>query len=102
MKISFNPYHTKQAQEIIFCGKISKRNHPSLMFDNNKVDHTTTHKLLGIILESKLSIGKYFSTALSRISNIFSLLQKFQEILPRATLLPFINYLSDLILVTAT
>ena len=48
-KILFNPDSTKQAQGIIFSRKISKRNHPGLMFNNNKVNLTTIHKHLGII-----------------------------------------------------
>lgn len=65
------------------------------MFDNNTVDLTTADKHLGIMLVSELSFGKHFSTALSRISNTISLHEKFQGILHRAILLPFINYLSD-------
>ena len=34
-KMSFNPDPTKQAQEIIFSHKTSKRNHPGLLFNNN-------------------------------------------------------------------
>ena len=92
--MSFNPDHKKQAQENIFYGKTSKANHSSLMFDNNTVDLTMTHNHLGMLV-SELSFGKHFSTALSRISKTISLLQKFREILHRATLLPFINYLSN-------
>ena len=33
-RMSFNPDPTKQAQEIIFSRKTSKRNHPGLMFNN--------------------------------------------------------------------
>ena len=47
----FNPDSTKQAQKIIFCGKTSKRNHPSLTFNNTTVDITTTHKHLDLILD---------------------------------------------------
>ena len=34
-KMSFNPDLTKQAQEIIFSRKTSRRNHPGLMFNNS-------------------------------------------------------------------
>ena len=36
-KMSFNSDPTKQAQEIISSRKTSKRNHPGLMFNNNRV-----------------------------------------------------------------
>ena len=39
-KMSFNPDPVKQAQEIIFSRKTSKRNHPGLMFNNNIVNLT--------------------------------------------------------------
>ena len=48
-KISFNPDPIKQAQEIIFSRKTSKRNHPWLMFNNSIVNLTTNHKHLGKI-----------------------------------------------------
>ena len=51
-KILFNPDSTKQAQGIIFSRKISKGNHPGLMFNNNKDNLTTIHKHLGIIFFS--------------------------------------------------
>ena len=48
-KISFNPDPIKQAQEIIFSRKTSKRNHPWFMFNNSIVNLTTNHKHLGKI-----------------------------------------------------
>ena len=53
--MSFNPDPTKQAQEIIFSRKTSKRNYPALMFNNNIVYFTIFHKHLGMIFDSKLS-----------------------------------------------
>ena len=43
------PDPAKQAQEIIFGHKNSKKNHPGLMFNNNIVNLTKTHKDLGVI-----------------------------------------------------
>ena len=64
-KMSFNPDPIKQAQEIIFSRKTSKRNHPGLMFDNNIVNLTTNHKHLGMIFDSKktslITIYKLFA-----------------------------------------
>ena len=80
-KMSFNPDPIKQAQEIIFSRKTSKRNHPGLMFDNNIVNVTTNHKHLGMIFDSKLR------SALKKISKTVGLLRKFQGILPRTSLI---------------
>ena len=55
-KMSFNPDPIKQAQEIIFSRKTSKRNHPGLTFNNNIVNLTTNHKHLGMIFDSKLKV----------------------------------------------
>ena len=35
-KMSFNPAPVKQAQEVIFTGKISKEDHPSLVFEQQQ------------------------------------------------------------------
>ena len=65
-KMSFNPDPVKQAQEIIFSHKTSKRNHPGLMFNNNIVNLTTNHKHLGMIFDSKLSFDEHLKSALKK------------------------------------
>ena len=52
-KMSFNPDPIKQAQEIIFSRKTSKRNHPGLTFNNNIVNLTTKHKHLVRVNKNK-------------------------------------------------
>ena len=59
--MSFNPDPSKQAQEIIFSRKTSRRNHPNLMFNNGIVNLTTIHMHLGMILSSKLSFDELVS-----------------------------------------
>ena len=63
-KMSFNPDPTKQAQEITFSRKTSKRNHPGLMFNNNIV--TTIHKHLGMIFDSKLRFDEHLKSVLKK------------------------------------
>ena len=65
-KMSFNPDPIKQAQEIIFSRKTSKRNHPGLMLNNNIVNLTTNHKHLGMIFDSKLSFDEHLKSALKK------------------------------------
>ena len=43
-KMTFNLDPTKQAQEIIFSCKTSKRNHLGIMFNNSIVNGTSIHK----------------------------------------------------------
>ena len=65
-KMSFNPDAIKQAQEIMFSRKTSKRNHSGLTFNNNIVDLTTNHKHLGMIFDSKLSFDEHLKFALKK------------------------------------
>ena len=66
-KMSFNPDPIKQAQEIIFSRKTSKRNHPGLTFNNNIVNLTTKHKHFGMIFDSKLSFDEHLKSVENRI-----------------------------------
>ena len=63
--MSFNLDPGKQAQEIKFSCKTSKRK-PGLMFNNNIVNLTTTHKDLGMIFDSKLSFDEHFKSELKK------------------------------------
>ena len=49
----FNPSLTKQAQEVIFSGKIIKTNDQIVYFNEAPVAHTTYQKHLGIHLDEK-------------------------------------------------
>ena len=86
-KVSFNPDLIKQAQEIIFSRKTSKRNHPGLMFNSSIVNLTANHKHVGMIFDSTLSFGKHLKSVLKKISKTVGLLRKFQGILPRTSLI---------------
>ena len=74
-KMSFKPDPTKQAQDIIFSRKTSKRNHPGLMFNNNIVNLTTNHKHLGMIFDSKLSSDEHLKSVLKKLSKTVGLLE---------------------------
>ena len=85
--MSFNPDPNKQAQEIIFSGKLNKPNHPSLNFNNTVVIQSTTHKHLGMILDTKLDFQEHLRDTLRKISKTIGLLGKIQKILSRPPLL---------------
>ena len=51
-KMSFNPDPNNQAQKVIFSRKLNKPNHPSANFNNKAVIQPTTHKHLGMILDT--------------------------------------------------
>ena len=71
-KISFNTDPTKQAPEIIFSHKHSKRTYTDLLLSSGIVDLTTIHK---------------HSEKLRKISITIDLLRRFQGFLPRTCLL---------------
>ena len=77
-KMSFNSDPTKQAQEIIFSRKTS--NHPGLMFSNNIVNLTTSHKYLGKIFDSKLSFDEHLKSVLKKISATVGLLSSLEHL----------------------
>ena len=86
-KISFNPDPNKQAQEVIFSRKFNKPDHPSLNFNNMVVIQSTTHKHLGMILDTKLDFQEHLKDKLSKISKTIGLLRKLQKILTRHPLI---------------
>ena len=98
--MSFNPDPNKQAQEDIFSRKLNKPNHPSLNFNNMVVIQSTTHKHLGMILDTKLDFQKHLKDKFSKVSKTIGLLRKLQKILTRPPLLtiyksfirPHLNY----------
>ena len=51
------------------------------MFNNSIINITSTHKQLGMILDSKLSLDKHLRSVLDKISKTTGLLRKFQGIL---------------------
>ena len=86
-KMSFNPDPSKQAQEIIFSRKKMKSSHPSVYFNNIPVSSTSVHKHLGMLLDDKLSYEHHLKSVLNKVKKTIGLLHKFQQILPRQSLI---------------
>ena len=101
-KMSFNPDPLKQAQEVIFSCKMTKTNHPTLVFNENPVHQVALHKHLGMSLDCKLNFEEHLKTIINKIIKTIGLLCKFQDFLPRKSLLTLYKSLSDhnLIMVT--
>ena len=55
-KMSFNPDPSKQAQEVLFSNKVTKTNHPNIIFNGNKVQKSANQKHLGLILDNFIII----------------------------------------------
>ena len=86
-KMSFNPDHSKQGQEVIFSRKKMKSPHPSVYFNNIPVRSASVHKHLGMLLDDKLSYEHHLKFVLNKVKKTIGLLCKFQQILPRQSLI---------------
>ena len=86
-KMSFNPDPTKQAQEVIFSRKTNKKIHPKIFFSNIPVSKVDSQKHLGLYIDSKLSFDIRIKTILTKMNGTIGLLQKFQQVLPRQSLI---------------
>ena len=56
-KMSFHPDVSKQAQEVSFSKKTHKLFHPTVLFNNIPVQHSTAQKHLGVYLDEKLNFN---------------------------------------------
>ena len=81
--MNFNPDPTKQAQEVIFSRKTTKKIHPKIFFNNILVSKADSQKCLGLHLDSKLSFDIHIKTILTKVNKTIGLLRKFQQVLPR-------------------
>ena len=86
-KMIFNPDLSKQAQEVIFSRKIKKLLHPTLLFNHIPLNNRLFQKHLGLTLDIKLNFSEHIKSITKKISKTMGLLRKFQQILPRSTLL---------------
>ena len=86
-KMIFNPDLSKQAQEVIFSRKIKKLLHPTLLFNNIPLSNSLLQKHLGLTLDIKLNFSEHIKSITKKINKTMGLLRKFQQILPRSTLL---------------
>ena len=86
-KMSFNLDPTKQAQGVIFSRKTTKKIHPKIFFNNIPVSKADSQKHLGLHLDSKLSFDIHIKTILTKVNRTIGLLRKFQQVLPRPSLI---------------
>ena len=84
--MNFNPDPLKQAQEVIFSRKITKSNHPTLIFNDNPVRQVALQKHLRMLLDWKLNFEEHLKTIVNKINKTIGLLRKFQNFLPRKSL----------------
>ena len=64
-----------------------KSSHPRVYFNNIPVNSTSVHKHHGMLLDDKLSYEHHIKFLLNKIKKTIGLLRKFQQILPRQSLI---------------
>ena len=86
-KMSFNPYISKQAQEVIFSKRAQKLFHSTVLFNNIPVQHSTVQKHLGVYLDEKLNFNTHITEKIGNASKGIGVIKKLFKSLPRNALL---------------
>ena len=92
-KMRFNPDPRKQAQEVIFSRRINNIDHSLLYFNENLTKSSSTHKHLGMVLETKLDFSLHLKNLQNKVNKTIRLLSKLEGSLPRTSLITFSNHL---------
>ena len=85
--MSFNSDPTKQAQKAIFSRKTTKKIYLKIFFNNIPVSKTDSQNHLGLYLDLKLFYHIHIKTVLTKADKTIGLLRKFQQVLPRHSLI---------------
>ena len=84
--MTFKPYPSKQAQEVIFSRNIKKPNHLVLIFNDIPINQTPCQKHLGISLDDQFNFGKYLNYITNKVNKSIEVLCKLQMIMPEQSL----------------
>ena len=74
--MSFNPDPNKQAQEVIYIRKTTKKVHPKKIFNNIPANKADFQKHLGLYLDPQLSFDIHIKTILTKVIKTIDLLRK--------------------------
>ena len=85
--MSFNPDVSQQAQEVIFSKKAQKIFHPTILFNNIPVQHSTVQKHLGVYLDENLNFNTHIIEKIGKASKGIRVIKKLFKSLPRSALL---------------
>ena len=85
-KMSFNPNSWKLTQEVLFSNKVTKTNHPNIIFNCNTVQKSANQKYLGLILDEKPTFNDHITSELTTVNKLKSTLRKIYHYMPRESL----------------
>ena len=83
----FNPDLTKQAQEVIFCGKSHSLKHPGLYFNSLVVEKVKTQKCLGLKLDKRLTVREHLKDKFAIVNKGIGMSKTLSNNLPRHSLI---------------
>ena len=96
--MSFNLDVSKQAQQVIFSKRTKKLFHPTVLFNNIPVQHSTVQKHLGVYLDEKLNFNTHITEKIGKASKGIGVIKElFKSPLRNALQIykSFINHLLD-------
>ena len=85
--MSFNLDPSKQAQEVLFSNKVTKKNHPNIIFNGNTLQKSFNKKHLGLILGKKLTFNDHITSKLTTVNKLTCSLRKLYHYMPRDSLI---------------
>ena len=74
-KMSFNPDHSKQAEEVIFSRKCTKEDHRPIYFSDIPVTQTAVQNYIGMYLDEKFNYNSHIKEKLSKVCKGLGLLR---------------------------
>ena len=86
-KMSFNPDVSKQAQKVIFSKVTKKLFHPTVLFNNIPLQHSTVQKHLGVYLDEKLNLNTHITEQIGTTSKEIGVIKNLFKSLPTNVLL---------------
>ena len=81
--MSFDSDPSKQAQEVFFSNKVTKTDHPNIIFNCNTVQKSANQKHLGLILDEKLTFNDHITSKLTTVNKLISNLRTLYHYMPR-------------------
>ena len=80
--MQFNPDPNKQAQEVYFSKKSNHENSLAVTFNNAKVGTCSTHKYLGLLLDTRFGFNEHIQTKMSKYYKMTEVINRLSVILP--------------------
>ena len=74
-KMSFNPDHSKQAEEVILSRKCTKEDHCPIYFSDIPVIQTAVQNYIGMYLDEKFNYNSHIKEKLSKVCKGLGLLR---------------------------